>query len=375
MKHVNYLKKVFLPFLVMLVGFSQSFAAPLNGTYTVAGAGANYSDMNAAVQALISNGVSGACVFNIRAGSYTDNNVTTQATSTWRTTIPAILGASATNTITFQAESGPGTVTMTATGTSSTTLNYVVKFNGCSYLRFKDLTMVNANTSAGRVIEFAGIASNNTVNNCILTSAVTTSTTTTSSPMAVVYAYQMTAGNTNNAVTNCTLNNGNIGFHVWNTSTATLIDNFTMDGNTLTGQYYMGIYSQYTSALKFRSNILSKTGAGTYYGMYTYYNYAGIEIRNNNITANSGVSGSVYGMNLNYLYSNSTAANTVTNTYGAITGNNININTTNTGTGSGSAYGMYHQYCTKDSVSNNTITLVTYTGSLTPFYNYGSSTM
>jgi len=135
----------------------------------------------------------------------------------------------------------------------------------------------------------------------------------------------------------------------------------------------MGVFDYFTSAFKARGNNMSKTGAGTWYGFYSYYNYMGLEMRNNIITANSGITGSVYGFNLNYLYSNSNPANQVLTTYGAITGNTVNLNTTNTGTGSGSAYVMYHQYCNADSISNNSFTATTYTGSIYEIYNYGSS--
>jgi len=343
MKHVNYLKKVFLPLVVMLVAYVQSFAAPLNGTYTIAGTTPNYTTLNAAVQDLILNGVSGPCVFNIRAGAYTDNNNTSQALSTWRTTIPAILGASATNTITFQAESGAGTVTMTATGTSSTTLNYVVKFNGCSYVIFKNLTMVNSNASAGRVIEVAGVASYNTVNNCILTGTTTTTSNTT---LATVFASSVTGGN--NSFTGNTINGGYYGIYYVGVNTTSLTDNNVFDNNIIPNAYGYGIYSYYSSNLKVRGNTITKTGSGTFYGVYQYYNYiGGLEIKSNTITC-SAYSGTFYGINTNYNNNRSQVS--------------FNTITANTAISSGSLYGIYaYQFLSVEgqraAINNNTINL------------------
>ena len=56
----------------MISSVSASYAA-LNGTYTVGGTTPNYATPAAAAAAVVSQGVSGPVVFNIRPGTYTGN--------------------------------------------------------------------------------------------------------------------------------------------------------------------------------------------------------------------------------------------------------------------------------------------------------------
>ncbi len=82
--------------LLIFVALMNGAIAQLSGPYTIGGAGPSYSTIQAAVTDLQAVGVSGAVVFNIRAGTYNEKillggNIT---------------GSSAINTITFKAENG-----------------------------------------------------------------------------------------------------------------------------------------------------------------------------------------------------------------------------------------------------------------------------
>ena len=98
-----------------LISFGTVYAQ-LSGTKTI-GSGGDYSTFTAAVNALTSQGVSGAVTFNVLTGTYTE-----------QITIGQISGASGTNTITFQSQTGvAANVTLQFTPTSSN--NYVVWLN------------------------------------------------------------------------------------------------------------------------------------------------------------------------------------------------------------------------------------------------------
>ncbi|HIA12464.1 MAG TPA: hypothetical protein EYN69_10405, partial [Flavobacteriales bacterium] len=83
------MRKLIVSFAILLV-FTTAIRAQLAGTYTI-GATGNYVTFTEAVDTLISQGVSGPVVFNVQDGNYPE-----------QITIPAIAGASAANTITFQ---------------------------------------------------------------------------------------------------------------------------------------------------------------------------------------------------------------------------------------------------------------------------------
>jgi pectin methylesterase-like acyl-CoA thioesterase len=82
---LKYLLLLLLP-LNIFFHFGQ-----LNGTYTIGGLNPNYSTLTSAVNSLISNGINGPVVFNIRNGVYQE-----------RVTIPQITGANSLNTITIR---------------------------------------------------------------------------------------------------------------------------------------------------------------------------------------------------------------------------------------------------------------------------------
>src|SRR5205823_12076220 len=91
----------------------------------------DYTNIATAVTALNNWGVSCATIFNIRNGTYTE--------STTSNIINNITNSSATNTITFQSESGDSSqVIWTLTSNSS---NGVVRLNATNYITFQKLTI------------------------------------------------------------------------------------------------------------------------------------------------------------------------------------------------------------------------------------------
>ncbi len=135
-------------FLMNLVGFAQ-----LSGAYTIdsasATAGTNYKTFAAAVTALTTSGVNGAVTFSVKKGTYNE-----------QITIPAISGASATNTITFKGLGSSTKVEYTTLASLS-----VFSINGADYLIFDSLEVKN-NFVSGREFFFTNQADYNTIKNC-----------------------------------------------------------------------------------------------------------------------------------------------------------------------------------------------------------------
>ena len=77
--------------------YSAAGLSPLSGIYTIgAGGGSrNFASFTAAVEALRTNGVAGAVVFEVASGTYTE-----------QVAIPDISGGSASNTVTFRSATG-----------------------------------------------------------------------------------------------------------------------------------------------------------------------------------------------------------------------------------------------------------------------------
>ena len=101
----------------------------LSGTYTIrAGGGGNYFSFTEAVNTLISQGVSGPVIFEVYNGTYAEQVGGAGG-------IPAISGASGTNTITFREAAG-----QSATIDGST---YAIYIHGGDYLTFEGFTITS----------------------------------------------------------------------------------------------------------------------------------------------------------------------------------------------------------------------------------------
>jgi hypothetical protein len=118
-------------------------AQPLNGTYTIGGSNPDFITINSAIAALNNNGVNAPVVFNIRNGSYLELLL-----------ISPITGASATNTVTFQGESGDSSLVVINGSTNSNQQN-TVRLDTVAYLTMKHLSIIqspNVNNNAALFI-------------------------------------------------------------------------------------------------------------------------------------------------------------------------------------------------------------------------------
>ena len=328
-----------IPAIIAMVLSTTGFAQ-LNGNYTIGGASPDYPTLVSAVNALNSNGVSGPVTFDIRSGTYTG-----------QVSINSISGASATNRITFQSETGnPSDVTINFNPGSSN--NYIIRLNNASYITIKKITVTTLSTSRGRLIEFRTNASYNVVDNCILDAVGT------SSNMACIYGTSLRG--TDNTFKNNMLTHGYYGiyFRGSGTSYSNNTKNTVIENNEYDNVWYYSNYLYYQHNLKFRGNAITKTDNGTHYGARIYYSDNKLEFTDNTITMDG--TGTRYGL---YAYYND----------GGMIVSNNKITITNTGT----KYGMrmYYNYGIPSNVSevmNNVIAIDNGTSTAYGLFNYYS---
>jgi len=139
--------------------------AAIAGTFTIGGASPTYPNFAAAVAALNANGICGPVVFNVRSGSYSE-----------QVNINAVSGASATNTITFQSETGNrADVTLTYSASTTGAGSATVNMNGTDYVTFQNMTIVATGASYGYTVYMAGGCDYNKFINCNIRTVNSTS--------------------------------------------------------------------------------------------------------------------------------------------------------------------------------------------------------
>lgn len=319
-------------------GGSGSFGQGMSGTYTIdpAGSGStNFTSFTSAVTALNSNGLCGAVTFNVASGTYTE-----------QVALGTILGASATNTVTFQGQSDSSLVVVTKSNSTAAS-NYIFKFDGTSYVTLKKLTLSATNASYSTCLWYVNGANNITVKNGRLLGY---SGSVTSSNNAIVFMPSPSSASMN--YTNCTfdgnnIQNGSMAFYCFgytNTSGSNL-GGLNIKNNIISNQYYSFIYTQYTEALQLTNNNMTTTSSYTgFYGVYLYYNQNGTLISRNKIIATSANGYGIYNQWSNYSGGG---------TQGVIANNFIAFGSNSTNT----SYGIYNYYALSQTYEFNSVNM------------------
>ncbi|UCG27158.1 MAG: leucine-rich repeat domain-containing protein, partial [Bacteroidales bacterium] len=176
---------------------------PLSGTYTIGPSSTDFLTFTEAVDSLISVGVGGPVTFNVESGTYTE-----------QISIPEISGASATNTITFQTQSGDSTdVTLTYASPDSAT-NYTVKLDGADFITFRNMTLSATGTDYAQVVELANGADNNEFLNNRITGVNITSSSYNYHKALVVSWPDSTSTDNNNIYNSNLFQNGFAGIYL-----------------------------------------------------------------------------------------------------------------------------------------------------------------
>ena len=317
----------------LLLGFGTTYAQ-LSGTYTIDPAGSgttNYTTIASAVSALTTSGVSGATVFNIKQGTYTE-----------QLTFTAISGASNTNTVTFQSDptNTAAPVLTFAPTSSSTTANYTVLFSGATHVTLDGLSIESSGTSYGRVFAFSGSSGSNiTLSN----NTIAGTGTSTSSYYAVFYG--LTTPDSLHIEDN-TITGGSYLTYFTGLSSS-MSEDFKFNNNTATGFKSYGIRAYYIASGEVIGNTLTQdpTSTSYFYGIYIrniVANQSGAPgtwlIHDNHLTGGRG-----YGLYLYYMGGSSTSPTKVYN-------NMIHFN----GGTTSSSYGAYLYHPVNVELYNNT---------------------
>jgi hypothetical protein len=207
----------------------STYAVPLNGTYTVGGSSPDFANLTEVADRLNAcGGVTGPVVFNIRSGIYNE-----------QITLSTINGASATNSITFQAETGVATDVNIQFNATTSLSNYVINFAGANYVKFKNLTVTPLNTSFGRALVINANSDYDSFFNVRFVGLTTTSNTTN---LALAGAYNSILRYNFWCFDNCQFINASYGTYFFHLLLVLLqAQNLTIKNSTFTNQYAYGL--------------------------------------------------------------------------------------------------------------------------------------
>ncbi len=121
----------------------------LNGTYTIGGTSPQFNSFSDAALGLIQCGIDGPVTFNVAPGTYNEQIF-----------LPAINGASDTNTILFQSATADSSDVILAYDAASSADNYVVELDGAAHITFQHMTFEAQDTGHSRIIVLGNQAHN-----------------------------------------------------------------------------------------------------------------------------------------------------------------------------------------------------------------------
>ena len=211
----------------------------MSGVFTIGGTAPDFVSFQDAIDSMNVRGLAGPVSFNVRPGVYNEQLILT-----------AILGASATNTILFQSENGDSSSVILSYNSTSSSFNYILHFDGASYVTFKKMTLQATGTTYARVIYMNGGSFENRILNNVLAGVVTTST---SSIRAVVYSPG--DDDSYNEFRNNVIQNGSYGLY-FNGEYNDYEAGTVVENNRFTNQYYTAMRLYYQWAPEVYSNII-----------------------------------------------------------------------------------------------------------------------
>jgi hypothetical protein len=242
-------------------------AQPLSGNYTV-GTGGTYTSLSAAINDLTNRGVDGPVSFKLKTGTFHEQVI-----------IGSIVGASATNTITLEPESGNAQdVVLSFAATSAN--NYVIRLDNASFIILRNISIEPTGTMHTRGIHGINNLNSITFENLRINLPVTTASTEDRSAILVRPSIS-----TNIRFINNTITGGSYGIlHIGNNSARSPGTVFT--NNTITNVYYRPAYFEYMLGGVFTDNTISSTvsASGDYYGLGLQNTSGYIEVMRNRIT-------------------------------------------------------------------------------------------
>jgi parallel beta-helix repeat protein len=245
---------------------------PSSGTYTINSSGTgDFTTFNDALASITACGINGPVVFEVAPGTYNE-----------QVTIPPILGANATNTITFRGVSRTNTVLTWGNPSGTTADRHTVILNGADYIRFENMTINSTHTSYATCVLFTGGADYNKILNCNLN---VDSTGSANSYLIVINcsgstsSYSTGDNSMENIVKGCVLKGGYWNVYWRGNSYSTRVHNQFIE-NIYTHAIYYGHYQYYCMGNVLKNNRIINMRQypnSTYfygYGIYASYGAA-----------------------------------------------------------------------------------------------------
>ena len=250
---------------------NTNVATPMVGTYTIGAVSSDYVSFNTAVAALQLRGVGGSVIFNVRTGTYNE-----------RLTVPAIIGASLTNNITFKSlANNRDSVIMNAAVSDPNILSLA---DAC-YVKFTKLTLQSTSiTTVVNGINISGTSSYDSIVDCKILMAIQGSYTN-----YTIYATGLTSNNIGLVFKKNFIQGSYYGIYWFGSSTTNRPYNTVFDGNTIQSGFYSQFYYLYYSLnTKFINNTVIHNGTYPYNYSYFYYDDS-LLFANNALSTGIGV--------------------------------------------------------------------------------------
>ncbi|RLD67686.1 MAG: hypothetical protein DRI84_01780, partial [Bacteroidetes bacterium] len=298
----------------------------LAGTFTLGTSSSDFPDF-ASLQTILANvGVCGPTTIKIMPGTYTQ-----------QLNFQNIIGLSDTSGLVFESFSGLNNDVIIQYAATSTTNNYVVKFDNIGYISLKNLTIKAIGASYAYGVHFTNGSHHNTLDGNIINSSLTTSS---NGRAVVLYAG---AVNSYNTISNNDISGGYYSMYIYGLNTTTKGVGNQIIGNNIHDYYYYGMMSYYQDSITIEDNYIHNGLNAQYYGIYSYYNSNGTRIIGNIIDCSpTNYSYALYLYGLNY---NVTGADT------CIVANNM-VSVTS---GTGNIYALYLNNCFNTKLLYNSI--------------------
>ncbi len=263
--------------------------APLSGNYAIGAAPSDFSTFSAATSALALRGVSGPVVFNIKTGTYNEQVI-----------LPATLGASAVNTITFKSQANHVDSVVIANNTSN-----VVSFsNNANYYVLDKITINQTNlTTSSYTIFINNIANFDTIRNCKISAPLYDGSVVTAAHYTLYTAAYVGNGL---AIMNNQFTGSYYGMRIYGSSRTLYHSNTVVSGNTFSNFYYTPFYYLYygVGSKVMNNTFIPQVGGTTTNYMYNYYCDSGFVYTNNVWIGNTGKTVYLY-----HYYSNNSPSN------------------------------------------------------------------
>ncbi len=273
----------------------------LSGTYTIGGASPDYATFETAITALASNGISGKVTFRARPGVYPE-----------QVRITNIAGASITDSVIFESESGDASSVTLRYAAAGAADNYVVELSGSRFVHLRNLTINAASTNVfAQALVLSGQLPGISIVGCTLSAPTATSNS------MVVFGRVVLLSDfvfRNNVVT------GGQGVDVRATTNSARFAGTVIEGNVITEFGREGLQLSGQQAPIIRNNLLSGRGGASSGLLLTNCDGAlrvegnRVLVNNNSLRLNNcqGTTGALGLVANNFLTSTSPSGNGVT---------------------------------------------------------------